>query len=99
MKIRKDKIDMFESIRRINEEISRLVLRDELSVFTSRRFQDADRRRADRHNSLRVVDLGRSFSGNGKRFRMHPMFGDIFGVQCKPAVGAASAPGFCAKTV
>ena len=66
MKIREQNIDMLESIRRINKKIGRSVLRDEFSIFASRRLQNAYRRRAYGDDSLRVVDLGCRIDGNGK---------------------------------
>src|ERR1700730_202534 len=78
MKIRKEKIDMFKSIGRINKKIGRSCLRNQLSVFAPRRFQDANGCGADGDDSLRIVNLDGSVFGNRKRFRVHPMRRDIF---------------------
>src|SRR5437764_6832264 len=88
MKIREEKIDMFKSIWRINEETGRAVLRDQLSILAPRGFQNANARRADGDNSVRLVNFGGGFRGNRKRFGMHSMFRDVVGMHRPKSSGA-----------
>jgi hypothetical protein len=77
MKIRQQNVDGSKSIWRVNENVCRTFLSDELSIFAPGGFQNAYDGCTHGRDSFGVIDPASGGSQDGKPLGMHAMLGDV----------------------